>query len=74
VHAPCEDKSNNAKDSLYGEVGLVFYQVPWYDITILLGDFSVRVDREDIFKLTIRNESPHKINNDNDDRVELCNI
>jgi hypothetical protein len=32
---------------------------------ILLGDFSVKVGREDILKLTIGNESPHEISDDN---------
>jgi hypothetical protein len=32
---------------------------------ILLGDFNVKVEREDIFKPTIGNESLHEICNDN---------
>jgi hypothetical protein len=36
---------------------------------ILLGDFNAKVGREDIFKLTIGNESLHKISNDNGVRV-----
>jgi hypothetical protein len=36
---------------------------------ILLGDFNAKVDREDIFKLTIGNESSHEISNDNGVRV-----
>jgi hypothetical protein len=35
---------------------------------ILLGDFNAKVCREDI-KLTLMNESPQKINNDNGVRV-----
>jgi hypothetical protein len=31
----------------------------------ILLDFNVKVGREDIFKLTIGNESLHKISNDN---------
>jgi hypothetical protein len=31
----------------------------------LLGDFNAKVGREDIFKLTIENESLHEISNDN---------
>jgi hypothetical protein len=30
-----------------------------------MGDFNAKVGREGIFKLTIGNESPHEINNDN---------
>jgi hypothetical protein len=36
---------------------------------ILLGDFSAKVGREDIFKPTIGNESLHKISNDNEVRL-----
>jgi hypothetical protein len=36
---------------------------------ILLADFNVKLGREDIFKLTIGNESLHEISNDNGVRV-----
>jgi hypothetical protein len=36
---------------------------------ILLGDFNVKVSREDIFKPTIGNESSHEISNGNGVRV-----
>jgi hypothetical protein len=32
---------------------------------ILLGGFNITVRREDIFKMTIKKESLHKISNDN---------
>jgi hypothetical protein len=35
----------------------------------LIGDFNVKVGREDIFKVTIGNESLHEISNDNGVRV-----
>jgi hypothetical protein len=38
-------------------------------LKILLGDFSDKVGREDIFKPTIGNESLHEISNDNGVRV-----
>jgi hypothetical protein len=34
-------------------------------LKILLGDFNAKVDKEDIFKLTIGNESLQEISNDN---------
>jgi hypothetical protein len=40
---------------------------------ILLGDFSAKVSRKDIFKLTIGNENLHKISND-DDRIRVVNF
>jgi hypothetical protein len=69
VHAPCEDTSDDIKDSFYEELGHVFDQFPRYDMKILLGDFNAKVGREDIFKPTIGNESSHEISNDNGVRV-----
>jgi hypothetical protein len=39
---------------------------------ILLGDFSAKVGRENILKLTIRNENLHEFGNDNG--VRLVNV
>jgi hypothetical protein len=36
---------------------------------ILLEDFNAKMGREDIFKLTIENESSHKVSNDNGVRL-----
>jgi hypothetical protein len=69
VHAPCEDKSDDVKDSFYEELGHVFYQFPRYDMSILLDDFNVEVGTENIFKPTIRNESLHEISSDGGIRV-----
>jgi hypothetical protein len=69
VHAPCEDTSDDIKDSFYEELGRVIDQFPRYDMKILLGDFNAKVGREDIFKPTIGNESTHEISNDNGVRV-----
>jgi hypothetical protein len=64
VHAPTEDKTDDVKDSFYDELERVFDKFPKYHMKILL-DFNAKVGREDIFKLTIGNESLHKISNDN---------
>jgi hypothetical protein len=69
VHALCENTSDDIKDSFYEEQARVFDQFPRYDMNILLGDFNVKVGREDIFKPTIGNESSHEISNDNGVRV-----
>jgi hypothetical protein len=55
VHAPCEDKSDDVKDSFCEELGQVFDQFAMCNIKILLGDFSVKVGREDTFKPTVMN-------------------
>jgi hypothetical protein len=53
VHAPCEDTSDDIKDSFYEEIVRVFDHFPRYDMKILLGDFNAKVGREDILKPTI---------------------
>jgi hypothetical protein len=57
VHAPCEGKGDDVKDSFYEELGRVFDQFPRYDTKILLGDFNAKVSRENIFKPTSGNEN-----------------
>jgi hypothetical protein len=56
------------KDSFYEEVEHVFDKFHKYHMKILL-DFNAKVGREDIFKLTIGNESLHEISNDNGVRL-----
>jgi hypothetical protein len=63
VHAPCEVKSDDVKDSFYKELGRVFDQFPRYDMKILLGDLNAKVVRENIFKPSIGNEISHEISN-----------
>jgi hypothetical protein len=65
VHASSEDKRDNVKDSFYEELGRVSDLFPRYNMKILLGDFNMKVGRENISKLTIGNESLHEISNDN---------
>jgi hypothetical protein len=57
VHAPTEDKCDNTKNNIYGELERVFDQFLKYRMKISLGDFNAKVEREDIFKPTIGNES-----------------
>jgi hypothetical protein len=59
IQAPTEDNIYDVKDSFYRELELVFDKFPKHHMKILLGDFSAKVDKEDIFKLTIWNESLH---------------
>jgi hypothetical protein len=43
VHAPCEDKGDDVKDSFCEELGRFFDQFPRYDMKILLVDFNAKV-------------------------------
>jgi hypothetical protein len=71
VHALCEDKGDEVKDSFYEELGRAFDQFPRCDIEILLGDCHAKVGRVDIFKPIIGKESLHEINNDVGVRVVI---
>jgi len=53
VHAPSEEKSDEAKDSFYDELEQVFDYFPKYHMNMLLGDINAKVGRENIFKPTI---------------------
>jgi hypothetical protein len=65
VHAPTQVKNDNMKDSFYEEIEHICDKFPKYHMNILIEVFSAKVDREDIVKLIIRNESLHEIINDN---------
>jgi exonuclease III len=69
VHSPTEDKDDNIKDSFYKELEQVFDQFPRYHMKVLLGDFNVMLQREDIFKPIICNKGLHEVSNDNGIRV-----
>ena len=69
VHAPSEEKSDEAKDSFYEELEQVFDHFPKYHMKMLLGDFNAKVGRENIFKPTIRQESLHQDSNDSGARL-----
>jgi hypothetical protein len=60
VHAPCEDKGDDVKDSFCEERGRVFDLFLRYGMKILSGDFNAGVGRENIFKRTIGKDSLHK--------------
>jgi hypothetical protein len=68
VEAPTEDKIDDMKDRFYGESERIIDKFLKYHLKMLI-DLIAKVGREDIFKLTIRNDSLHKINNDNGVRV-----
>jgi hypothetical protein len=52
------------EDSFYGELEQVFFNFPKYHTLLLFGDFNAKVGGENIFKLTIGNESLHQDSND----------
>jgi hypothetical protein len=65
VHAPTEDITDDVKDRFYEELEREFDKFLTYHMKILLRDSNAKVGREDIFKLTTRHESLHKISTDN---------
>jgi hypothetical protein len=65
VQAPNEEKIDDMKESFYEKLECIFSKFPKCHTKILLGDFSAKIGRENIFKLTTGNESLHEISNDN---------
>jgi hypothetical protein len=63
AHAPEEDTTDDVKDNLDEELVHTINTFPKYHEKILLGYLNAKVGREDCFKLTIGNESLHKISN-----------
>ena len=59
----------DSKDSIYEELKQVFDHFPKYHMKIVLGDFNEKVANENIFKLTIGNDSLHQDSNDNGVRI-----
>ena len=57
------------EDSFYEELEQVFDHFPKSHMKILLGDFNAKVERENIFKPTIGNESLHQDSNGNGVRI-----
>jgi hypothetical protein len=56
AHAPTDDKTDYMKNSFYEELESVFSKSIKYHMKMLLGTFSVKVGKEDIFKPTIESE------------------
>jgi exonuclease III len=69
VYAPTEDKIDGVKYSFCEELEHVFNKFLKYHMKILLGDFSAKAGKENIFKPTIGNGSLHDISNDNGVRI-----
>jgi len=69
VHAVSEEKSDESKYSIYEEFEQVFDHLPKYHMKILLGNFNVKVGRENNLKPTIGKESLHQGSNDNGVRL-----
>jgi hypothetical protein len=65
VYTSCEDKSVDVKESFHEELESVFDHFPTYDINILLNHINEKLGREDTFKPTFGNESPHEISDGN---------
>jgi len=65
LHAPSEEKSDEAKDIFYEELEQVFNHLLKCHIKIILEDFNAKLRRQTIFKPTIRNESLHEDSNVN---------
>ena len=72
VHASSEEKSDESKDSFCEELEQVFDHFLKYHMKMLLEDFNAKVERENIFKSTIGQDSLHQ--DSNDSGVRLVNF
>ena len=59
--APSEEKNGDSEDRICKELEQISFHFPKYHMKILEGDFNAQLWREDIFKLTIRNEGLHQV-------------
>ena len=57
VHLPSQEKGDDSKDSFNEELEKGFDHFPKYHLKIILRVFNAKVERENIFKPTIGNES-----------------
>jgi len=73
LHLPARsgEKGDDSKDSLYEELEQVFDHFTEYHMEILLGDCNTKLERGDIFKPKIGNESLHQGSNDNAVRIVI---
>ena len=69
MHAPREQKSDDSKDGFYEALEEVFDHFSKHHLKILLGDFNAKLEKEDIFKPAIGNESLNQDSNDNGGRM-----
>jgi hypothetical protein len=67
--ASTEVKSDDSKDSFHKELEQVINCFPKFHMNIQLGDLNTKLEREDVFKLKICNESLHQSRNGNGVRV-----
>ena len=72
VHASSVDKRDESTESFYEELEQVLEHFPKCHMNILLGYFNAKVERENIFKQTIGQDSLHEDINDN--AVRLVNF
>jgi hypothetical protein len=68
VHTSSKEKSNESKES-FDELKQIADCFPKYHTKILLGDFNVKVGRENNSKPTIWNDSLHQDSKDNVVRI-----
>jgi hypothetical protein len=57
IHATTGDKVDDMKASVCEELECVFSKFSKYHVNTLLGDFSAKVGKENIFKPIFRNEN-----------------
>ena len=63
IRAPTNERMDEIKEDIYNLLQQSINQITDLDIKIILGDFSAKVGKENIYKSTIDNESLHNETN-----------
>jgi len=69
VHAATEEKEESEKEAFYQKVEETYDSCPSSDLKILMGDWNVKVGREDIYQGLIGRHSMHLNCNNNGQRL-----
>ena len=65
VHAPHEENDETVKDVFYDQMENVYNNLPRNDVKIFLGDFNVKIGREEHYKSVTGGNSKHEESNEN---------
>jgi hypothetical protein len=65
VRAATEEKEEEIKDEFYAQLSEINDRQPGHDIKIVLGDFSAKIGREDVYQSVAGKGSLHEFCNNN---------
>jgi exonuclease III len=69
AHGPNEEKVEDIKDDFYQILEHIYNALPENDIKLIVGDFNVKIGKEEIYKGITGKHSLHTTSNDNGERL-----